>query len=81
MMPSSKHWTSRHIASHTETPVYGVTTSKLTIMFVPLPTSLLVADPQADIWNGDGITSINMVHLQEEDQITQVTDPSAGCTP
>lgn len=37
-----------------------------------------MADPQADIWNGDGITSINMVDLQEEDQITQVTDPSAG---
>jgi len=44
-------------------------------------TSVLVADPQADIWSSVRITSISMVDLQEEDQITQVTDPSAGCAP
>lgn len=51
-------------------------------MFIPPPpssASLLVADPQAEIWNVGGITSINQHGgLQEEDQITQVTDPSAG---
>jgi len=80
MMPSSIHWASfpnrnpyvkcDHIKND-----HHVHTSPCSA------TSVLVADPQADIWSSDGITSINMVELQEEDQITQVTNPSAGCAP
>jgi hypothetical protein len=34
--------------------------------------------PWADLWSHNGITPFDMVDFKKEDQITQVTDPSAG---